>query len=538
MSEPHSSPQPRIPENTPLSGKVGETDGANAAYKHTDNPEMTNHAASAAHASIATDCATQPNTNHSENPAPAEPISPETYRQELLDTFALSPLAIEHVALSEALGRICAQDIYARFPVPPFTNSAMDGYAVCSEQFRGGGPWDCQVDGDRAAGSIGSDHLESTDGASGSEESNDSDGSPNPNCPNTGSIPTPAPDTGYPAVELHPSTESSAKGNSPIRVCRIMTGAVLPEWADAVVKVEDTNAPSGPSQAPQQVRIFAPPHAGLNVRRRGESIEIGQLVIPCGQQLNAQRLSALASVGYADVPVRRRPRIAVIATGDELCAPGQELGLGQIPDSNSVQLAGLIRELGGEPLCQRVGDNPNELAEALSIDADLIITSGGVSMGAFDPIKHHGLRHGWQFRKVTMQPGKPQGYGWAGTSGRTPVVCLPGNPVSVLVSFCLFVRPIIDALFARMPTAMDSDSGCQYARAEIGWRSPAGRRQFVPVQLRYSNGIATICPSHVGGSGSHLVTGLAGADALAVVPEECCTVNPGDELRILRISPL
>ncbi len=281
--------------------------------------------------------------------------------------------------------------------------------------------------------------------------------------------------------------------------------------------------------------INVSPERGQNVRHAGEDIKAGEPAIAAGKQLNARTLSSLASLGYGEVEVSKRPRVAVLATGEELVAPGEELSPGQIPDSNSTLLAGLVNEAGGEAIIARtVADTAEAFGEAIAAvarEVDLIVTSGGVSMGAFDPVKEHGLEHGWTFETVAMQPGKPQGHGTVDDDGRSVgVICLPGNPVSVAVSFMLFVRPVIEAMLGA-----HREWRVTTARAGASWTSPGGRRQHIAAKIVSTGDGVEVVPIHTLGSGSHLVAALHAADVFAVVGEDVTEVHPGDVVGVLEL---
>ncbi|WP_460997764.1 molybdopterin molybdotransferase MoeA [Trueperella pyogenes] len=417
------------------------------------------------------------------------PVTPEDYLAAAVAHLRPARLDTESVPLFDALGRTLANDAVARLSVPPFDNSAMDGFAVRVEDFVGEGPWVFSVVAEIAAGSVGQNSA-------------------------------------HDACSAHDAAPALPQA------ARIMTGAPVPAWADAVVKVEDTDAPAGASELPDTVTIHAAPQPGQNIRRAGEDLVAGALALPSGAVLGARSLSALASVGFGEVEVVRRPRVAVIATGSELAAPGEALGPGMIPDSNSALISGLVREAGGEPVVVRtVADTADAFGQALvSADTlgarpDLIVTSGGVSMGAFDPVKEYGLTRGWTFEKVAMQPGKPQGHGLSPAG--VPVMCLPGNPVSVAVSFRLFVRPLL-ALLLGQP----HDAARRLLPAGAAWKSPAGRRQYVAAKVVREGAVV---PVHELGSGSHLVASLHYAEVLAVVPADKEEVHPGDLLDVLTL---
>ena len=455
----------------------------------------------------------------------AQMIPLEDYVARVLE--AIAPLASTRVALGEAHGRILTEDVNAAVPVPPWTNSAMDGYAV------------------RAA---------ETSGASAQAPVV---------LPVAGDVPAGAAPT------------SLAPGSAQ----RIMTGAMLPEGADAVVKVEDTDQAPGPHPLPERVEIHAAAREGLNVRRAGENVRAGDPVMEAGTRLSAAAVSALASVGLGSVPVAARARVTVVSTGAELRDAGESLAPGTIPDSNGLLLAGLVSEHGADCVSvARSGDSAEELAAVLrraAAGADLIVTSGGVSAGAFDPLtmlahadQHEGAPVHLDFVKVAMQPGKPQGHGWvrADDGRRVPIICLPGNPVSVLVSFTTIVAPAL-ARLADVDSSLPDLPGrpTLTARAAAAWRTPPGRRQHVPVRFTEpptepaagsvagadagdrigapsgpdaapDAGASWVTPTHRLGSGSHLVASLPAAQALAVVAAEVESVEVGDELPLIPLT--
>jgi molybdopterin molybdotransferase len=297
-----------------------------------------------------------------------------------------------------------------------------------------------------------------------------------------------------------------------------MTGAVLPPGADTVVAQESTTLADG------VVTVTGARASGAHVRRRGEDAQIGDEVVPAGVELAARHVAAAATVGVSTVTVFRTPRVGILSTGDELVAVGTELGDGQIFDSNSHFLEGTVRAAGGAPvLLGPVGDTAADLLESLEgQDLDLIVTTGGVSVGAYDVVKEALSGAGVDFMTVAMQPGKPQGLGRV--DGR-PVLCLPGNPVAVAVSFEMFVDPVI-----RVMRGLPPYRDWHVANATASWASPAGREQFIPV--RWSDG--GVEPATARGSGSHLMARLAQADALARVPADVTEVREGDTVVVRR----
>ena len=489
-----------------------------------------------------------------EKPAMPDTLSVEAYVAEVL--AALTPLPAVDTPLFAAHGLVLAQDVTAALPVPPWTNSAMDGYAVRARDTESAvpqAPVILPVAGDVPAGTA------------------------------------PAP--------LVPGTAQ-----------RIMTGAMLPENADAVVKVEDTDQAPGPHPPPAEVGIRVAARPGLNVRQAGEDVGIGDSVLTAGTLMTATAVASLASVGLSAVRAFPRPRVAVVSTGAELVEPGQELPAGAIPDSNSLLLAGLVAEHGARlASVSRSGDTAESLAMALieaARGADLIVTSGGVSAGAFDPLvmlaeddedgeNGENTADGTvrlRLSKVAMQPGKPQGHGVVriedgGTHRQVPIITLPGNPVSVLVSFITVVAPALARLAGRdsVPGPLPGsgvrrphDALSMRARAAAAWRTPPGRRQHIPVRFVQAPARASVedmedmensapgaaaesteraeCaertestgstaspvlwvePTHRLGSGSHLVASLPAAEALAVVGEEVTEVGVGDEVGLIALN--
>lgn len=458
----------------------------------------------------------------------------EDYVAEVLTS--LTPLEPVEVPLASAHGLVLAEDVTAVLPVPPWTNSSMDGYAVRAGETAGASPEHPVL------------------------------------LPVAGDVPA-----GVAPEPLAPGTAQ-----------RIMTGAMLPEGADAVVKVEDTDQEPGHRPLPEQVGIMAEVGVGIAARHAGEDVAVGDRVMAAGTVLSATAVSSLASVGRGTVRVLPRVRVAVVSTGAELVDPGEALPTGAIPDSNSLLIAGLVEE-NGETVASvsRSGDTAEALASVLARaadGADLIITSGGVSAGAFDPLKMlaDASREGTEagagvaltFSKVAMQPGKPQGHGTVRASdGReVPIIMLPGNPVSVLVSFTTIVAPALARLDGHdgvaLAPATTSDGVDQSAataltparagtalpvrtRAGISWRTAGSRRQHVPVRLierpaDLPEGTDAapqdvwvtrwVAPTHRLGSGSHLVASLPAAQALAVVPANTPAVEPGDEVGLIALA--
>lgn len=379
----------------------------------------------------------------------------------------VDPLPAVAVPLLDAIGSVTAADHRALVASPPFDNSAMDGYAV------------------RAA-----------DVARASRRA-----------------PAEMPVAGESAAGAPPATLPAASA------WRIMTGAPVPVGADAIVPVEDTDG------GVETVEIRAAVDPGRHVRRAGGDAQVGDVIVAAGVDVTPARLAALAAVGLDAVVVTRAPRVAILATGDELVHPGQPLEPGRIYDSNAVLLEGLVRAAGAQPLpLARVGDRPDDLIATLDgLEADLIVTTGGVSVGAYDVVKAALSDRGVDFARVAMQPGKPQGLG---RFDGTPIACLPGNPVSVLVSFAVVVAPMVRRLRSAPPLEAH-----ETAVVSEGWRTSPGRRQFMPVRW---TGPGSVAPATAGGSGSHLIASLAQAQALADVDAAVDEVSAGDTVRIVR----
>jgi molybdopterin molybdotransferase len=379
------------------------------------------------------------------------------------------------LALLDAQGLLCAEDVYARAPLPAFDNSSMDGYAV------------------RAADTTGA-----------------TDSSP----------------VVLPVVGDIPAGSRAPRGVSRGICVRIMTGAPMPSGADAVVPVEWTDG------GVARVRIHRPTEPGAYLRRVGEDIAAGDLAVSAGTPVGPAQAGLLAAVGRERVLVHARPRVVVTSTGSELVDVGRRPGPGEIIDANSYALAAAARDAGAE--VYRAGIVPDDRATLLDAlegqlrRADLIVTSGGVSAGAFDVVKEALSELGTvEFTRVAMQPGMPQGFGVLGPE-RTPIFCLPGNPVSALVSFEVFVRPAIRLMLGKRRLYRQTVTATVRERMS----SPAGRRQYRRgLLLRDDEGRYSAEP--VGGAGSHLLASLALANCLIVIGEEVTEVSEGDEVAVI-----
>ncbi len=398
-----------------------------------------------------------------------KPRSVDEHGQVVAALLAATPVI--RLPLVECAGLALAEPVTASLPLPPFDNSAMDGYAVRS------------VD---VAAATADQPVE------------------------------------LPVTEDIPAGRTDSPSLQPRTAHRIMTGAPMPPGADAVVPVELTDA------GQHRVQIFAARSAGQSVRRTGEDVAAGDEVLAAGAVLGPAQLGVAAAVGQAELPVHRRARVLVLATGSELVAPGTPLQHGQIYESNSTMLAAAVREAGGEAqLMHFVPDDVAALEAALAarLDGiDLLVTSGGVSAGAYEVVKSAMTGHGVEFGKVAMQPGGPQG---AGRYRGVPVATLPGNPVSSSVSFEMFVRP---ALRAAMGLPAQRPRVTAWLAEEL--ESPAGLRQFRRGTLDTASG--AVVP--VGGPGSHLLGALARSDCLIDIPEAVTHLEPGDEVIVLRTS--
>jgi molybdopterin molybdotransferase len=378
------------------------------------------------------------------------------------------------LTLLDAQGLLLAESVTTSVALPGFDNSAMDGYAVRAVDTKYASaeePATLPVVGDVAAGA------------------------------------------------------KTRGGMGPGLAMRIMTGAPIPTGADAVIPLEDTN------RGVARVDIRRPVRNGESIRRAGEDLAAGAPAMGAGAALGPQQIALLAAIGRDRVLVRPRPRVLVISTGSELVDVGQRPGFGEVSDANSYLIAAAAKDAGAD--ARRYGIVPDDHSTLLDVlenqllRADLLITTGGVSMGAFDVVKQALTELGTvDFVRVAMQPGKPQGFGHLGT--KVPIFCLPGNPVSALVSFEVFVRPAIRKLLGKRTLQRATVQAAALERIE----SPSGIRQYRRGVLhREATGGYSV--SLVGGPGSHLIASMASSNCLVVIDEEVTEVVAGSRVTVI-----
>jgi molybdopterin molybdotransferase len=412
-------------------------------------------------------------------------MSLDEARARMLD--GLEALPTEEVALGDGGARVLAKDIVSRNTLPPWDNSAMDGFAVIAADTTaatGESPIGLEVVGEAAAGRV---------------------------------------------------TDTVVRAG---RTLRILTGAPLPEGADAVVPVENTDAPPGVADLPRQVSIYSPAGRGEHVRRAGSDLVAGAPLLRAGTGMTPAALAVAAAGGHAQLTVHRRPRVAILATGDELVPPGVPLGAAQIPDSNTFGVAAMARELGAEVRVLGIAhDNLDDVLAHLRQGlewADVIVASGGVSVGAHDVVKDAFAQIGridlW---RIAVQPGRPLAFGRAPAAGRAGEVLLfglPGNPVSSLVTFELFVRPVL-----RRMAGHEDVIGRDIVRATLdqGVSKAHKRRAFIRVKLTPAQD--GWHADLAGGQDSHVLSALAAADGLAIIGEEVDSVSAGTDVEVIRI---
>ncbi len=395
----------------------------------------------------------------------------------------LKPLPAEAIGLEDGLGRILARDLFATINLPPFANSSMDGYALRAADLEGASP-------------------------------------ENP--------------VQLAVVMDIPAGTSPHETVGPGEAARIMTGAPMPGGADAVVPVEQTDADwnrEAPATLSSTLRVMTTLQVGDHVRPVGENVRVGQQVLDAGTRLRPQHLGMLAALGLAQVSVQRQPRVAIVSSGDEIIDVGETLAPGQIHDVNSYTVGSLVRELGGIPLRQPVaGDDLQEVRAmfdtALRQDPDLIISTAGVSVGAHDLVRDVLEELGeLNFWRVNMRPGKP--LAWGRVQG-VPFFGLPGNPVSAMVTFQVFVRPVLLRLTGQTQALQaTSATVCEDIESD-------GRRSYLRVTLERSEG--RLLARSTGTQSSGALMSMVLADGLLIVPEGLRHVAAGSELEVLALQ--
>ncbi len=399
----------------------------------------------------------------------------EEYLERVLSRIELMQ-PFEH-PLMDAIGLPVAEDVLAPVSLPVFDNSGMDGYAVAFRDV-------ATATADRPV------HL--------------------------------------PVVGEIAAGQTTIFKLTPGTAVRIMTGAPVPEGCDAVVPFEWTE------EVGREVLVSRAPEERQHIRYAGEEVQKGDLLMRRGAVIGTREVGLLAALGLGRVSTSPRPRVVVMSTGSELVEPGKPLGRDSIYDSNSYLLAAAVRAHGG--VAYRVvasTDEPAAFSESLSdqlVRADLVVTSGGVSKGTHDVVKEVLSQLGTvEFLEVAMQPGKPQGFGVVGED-ETPIFTLPGNPVSAYVSFEMFVVPALHKLTGRDPVGRVLTT----AIVQSSLRSMRGKQQLVRARAELRGDGVRVTP--VGGAGSHLVAGLAQADALIVLAEGVTRVDQGDLVPVLLLD--
>ncbi len=406
-------------------------------------------------------------------------LSVEEALEKVLTMF--HPLEAERVPVLETLGRVLAEDIVAKGDIPPHANTAMDGYAVQAADLVGAGPESLKrlrVIANLAAGYVAAERV------------------------------------------------------TPGTAIRIMTGAPMPDGADAVIPFEETR------QDGEWVECFAAVRVGENVRPAGEDVRAGERTLRCGTRIRPQEIGMLAALGYSEVAVIRRPRVAILATGDELVDIEAPLLPGKIRNANSYSNAAQVLHYGGIPLLlgiarDTVADLTAKIRAGLSQGADLLITSGGVSVGDFDVVKTVLAAEGEiSFWRVRMKPGKPLAFGYitADVDGRprtVPLLGMPGNPVSAMVSFELFARPAILTMLG----VRDVHTPTTEAVLDQAIPRKDGRRHYVRVRLeRRADGLHAVL---TGDQGSGILNSMVQSDGLAIIPEAWDHVPAGARVQVL-----
>jgi len=396
--------------------------------------------------------------------------SVEEARDDVLSRItALTPIELP---LTDALGCVAAADISSPVALPSFPSSAMDGFAVRASDVAGASP-------DR---------------------------------------PVELKIVGRAMIGHRPdATVGSGEAVA------IATGAPVPAGADAIVPIENAEA------LDEVVRLFEAPSEGRHVRPQGEDVAAGDLLVPQGKRLGAPELGLLANAGVPHPMVHPRPRVVVLSTGDELVPPTSTPDFGQVHDSNAYTLFGAVREVGAMPIMAGiVRDDVEQLRDTVfsyDLQADAFVSSGGVSVGERDVVKAAFFQRGdVRFYRVAMQPGMPQGFGFV--EGK-PFFGLPGNPVSVFVSFEIFVRPAILKMMGRAQLSRPEVSATLTADVE----GPAGKTQYARVEV--ARGADGWSATPTGGRGSNLISTIARANGLAIVPTGTSVARAGSQVRVM-----
>lgn len=396
-----------------------------------------------------------------------------------------APRPAETVPATETLGRFLAEDAVSTWPVPPFSNSAMDGLLVHSADVAGAPPWTLPVAGDVPAGSA--------------------------------------------AVEVPAG-----------RAVRIMTGApVGPDPTGLrVIPVEDTDIPAGPVPLPSAITISRVREDRTHIRLQGENTGPGDTIIPAGSLIGPGAIAAAVSCGITHLSVFPVPRVAVVSTGDELVSPGVTPGPGQLPDSNLSMVRALLAAGGVEATAVHAGDGDMDTAailDDLCATHDLVITTGGISAGAFDVVRAVTSGADMWFGHVAQRPGASQGLG---RRGEAVLLCLPGNPVAAFVSFWLYAPPLFMALAGATADADLWDRPHVTARLAEGLSLPASpeRAFLAPVHLTYHRDGVLAAPFNRRATGSHLVGSLATTNGLAVIEPGAEKPTPGSSIRVLLLG--
>ncbi|MFZ3066416.1 MAG: gephyrin-like molybdotransferase Glp [Nitrospirota bacterium] len=384
-------------------------------------------------------------------------------------------IGFEKVDIKEALGRVLAEDVYARRNIPPWDNSAMDGYAVIVNDVEGASKENPAV-------------LKIIE-----------------------SLPA-----GY-------ISESKLKSGEAIK---IMTGAPMPNGADAVVMVEYTEKDGG------KVRIFKRPENGDHIRKAGEDVKDGQLVIKKGQLIRPSEIGMLASMARSIVSVYQRPRVAILATGDELVDLDEEICGAKIINSNTYAVGAQIQECGALPILLGIArDRQDELEEKLRLgmNADIIITSGGVSVGDYDHVKDvvKGLGGDLRLWKVAIKPGKPLAFSMLNSR---PMFGLPGNPVASMVTFEIFVRPAILKMMGHKKIFRPIID----ATIKDDLKKKENRRHFIRASVQ-SDGDGYVVET-TGDQGSHMMTSMTKANGLIIFHENDTAIKAGDKVKVMLLD--